>query len=106
MGKEERRMRMDNSPYGNILPAMQKNMFKKHPYKDPNIGYMEDLDAATLQEFKDYFAKYYVPNNAVLVVAGDIDIKETKDMIQDYFGPIKAGEEVTRNYPKEEPITE
>ena len=104
--KEERRMRMDNSPYGNILPAMQKNMFEKHPYKDPNIGYMEDLDAATLQEFKDYFAKYYVPNNAVLVVAGDIDIKETKDMIQDYFGPIKAGEEVTRDYPKEEPITE
>ena len=104
--KEERRMRMDNSPYGNILPAMQKNMFEKHPYKDPNIGYMEDLDAAKLQEFKDYFDKYYVPNNAVLVVAGDIDIKETKGMIKDYFGPIEAGEEVTRNYPKEEPITE
>ncbi|MCL6218812.1 M16 family metallopeptidase [Zunongwangia pacifica] len=104
--KEERRMRMDNSPYGNILTAVQENMFEKHPYKDPNIGYMEDLDAAKLQEFKDYFAKYYVPNNAVLVVAGDIDIKETKDMIQDYFGPIKAGEEVTRDYPKEDPITE
>ncbi|WBL25397.1 M16 family metallopeptidase [Zunongwangia sp. HGR-M22] len=103
--KEERRMRMDNSPYGNILPAVQKNMFKKHPYKDPNIGYMEDLDAATLQEFKDYFDKYYVPNNAVLVVAGDIDIKETKGMIKDYFGPIEAGEEVTRDYPKEDPIT-
>ncbi|WP_417884854.1 M16 family metallopeptidase [Zunongwangia sp.] len=103
--KEERRMRMDNSPYGNILPAMQKNMFEKHPYKDPNIGYMEDLDAATLQEFKNYFKKYYVPNNAVLVVAGDINIKDTKKLVQDYFGPIPSGKDVVRNLPKEEPIT-
>ena len=104
--KEERRMRYDNSPYGNLLYAVQKNMFEKHPYKDPNVGYMEDLDAAKLDEFQAYFEKYYVPNNAVLVVAGDIDVKETKDMIEDYFGPIEAGEEVTRDYPKEEPITE
>ncbi len=104
--KEERRMRYDNSPYGNLLYAVQKNMFEKHPYKDPNVGYMEDLDAAKLDEFQAYFEKYYVPNNAVLVVAGDIDVKETKEMIEDYFAPIEAGAEVTRNYPKEEPITE
>jgi predicted Zn-dependent peptidase len=104
--KEERRMRYDNSPYGNVITAVSENVFKKHPYKDPNVGYMEDLDAATLQEFKDYFKKYYVPNNAVLVVAGDIEIAETKKLIEDYFAPIPQGEKITRDFPKEEPITQ
>ena len=54
---------------------------------------MEDLDAATLEEFIDYKNTYYGPNNAVLVVAGDIDIAKTKTMIQDYFGPIPSGKE-------------
>ena len=104
--KEERRMRYDNTPYGNIINEIFANLFVKHPYKDPNVGYMEDLDAATLDEFKKFFDIYYVPNNATLVVAGDIDIEETKKMIEDYFGPIPAGEEVTRNFPEEAPITE
>ncbi|WP_373058500.1 M16 family metallopeptidase [Zunongwangia sp. H14] len=104
--KEERRMRYDNSPYGNLLQSVSSNLFEKHPYKDPNVGYMEDLDAATLEEFKEYFDKYYVPNNAVLVVAGDIDISKTKKMIQDYFGPIPSGEKINREMPKEEPIRE
>lgn len=104
--KEERRSSYDNRAYGNLLQAMQTNMFEKHPYKDPNIGYMEDLDAATLQEFQDYFKKYYVPNNAVLVVAGDIEIDETKDMIKDYFGPIPKGNTPDKTYPSEDPITE
>lgn len=104
--KEERRMRYDNTPYGNIINEIFANLFEKHPYKDPNVGYMEDLDAATLEEFKQFFDIYYVPNNATLVVAGDIDIEETKEMIKDYFGPIPAGEEVTRDFPEEDPITE
>lgn len=104
--KEERRMRYDNAAYGKLLMAIQENMFEKHPYKDPNIGYMEDLDAATLEEFQAYFEKYYAPNNAVLVVAGDIDISETRKMIQDYFGPIPSGNKIERNFPEEEPITE
>lgn len=104
--KEEKRMRYDNSPYGQLLFSVSEVLFKKHPYKDPNIGYMEDLDAATLEEFKDYFKKYYVPNNAVLVVAGDIDKASTKKMIEDYFGPVPSGPEVVRNYPKEDPITQ
>ncbi len=104
--KEERRMRYDNSPYGNLLQSMSSNLFEKHPYKDPNVGYMEDLDAAKLDEFKAYFDKYYVPNNAVLVVAGDIDIKDTKEMVQEYFGDIPKGEEIKRDFPKESPITE
>lgn len=104
--KEELRLRYENSPYGQVINAVSENLFKKHPYKDPNIGYMKDLDAATLQEFKDYFKKYYVPNNAVLVVAGDIDIDQTKKMVQDYFGPIPKGPAIERNFPTEDPITQ
>jgi len=66
---------------------------------------MKDLDAATLEDVKAYSQKYYLPNNAVLVVAGDIDIPKTKAMIKDYFGPIPKGADVVRNYPKEDPIT-
>ncbi|MCM5661892.1 M16 family metallopeptidase [Galbibacter mesophilus] len=106
--KEEKRQRIDNSPYGGLIygTAIQPYLFKKHPYRWSVIGSMEDLDAATLQEFKEFNHKYYVPNNAVLVVAGDIDIKETEKMIKDYFGPIPKGEPITRNFPKEEPITQ
>ena len=104
--KEEKRLRMDNSPYGQILQVVGENLFKVHPYKDPNIGYMEDLDAATLEEFIAYKEKYYGPNNAVLVVAGDIDIDKTKLMIEQYFGPVPTGQNVVRNFPVEEPITE
>ena len=104
--KEEKRLRYDNSPYGQLLPVLGKNLFKVHPYKDPNIGYMKDLDAANLEDVQAYNKKYYVPNNAVLVVAGDIDIAETKKMVSDYFSGIPRGEDIVRNYPKEEPITE
>jgi predicted Zn-dependent peptidase len=81
-------------------------MFKKHPYKGTTIGKMEHLDAATLEEFQAFNKKYYVPNNATLVVAGDIDIPAVKKMIEDYFGPIPRGEDIVRNFPKEDPITE
>ena len=104
--KEEKRLRYDNSPYGQLLPVLGKNLFDVHPYKDPNIGYMADLDAATLEDVQAYNKKYYVPNNAVLVVAGDIDIAKTKKMVSDYFSEIPRGEEIVRNYPKEKPITE
>jgi len=103
--KEEKRLRYDNAPYGQILPVLGSSLFKVHPYKDPNIGYMKDLDAATLEDVIAYNKKYYVPNNAVLIVAGDIDIAETKKLVSDYFAAIPRGEDIVRNYPKEEPIT-
>lgn len=103
--KEEKRLRIDNAPYGHLLDEVLSNLFKKHPYKDPNIGYMEDLDAATLEEFQQYFKDYYAPGNATLVVAGDIDIDKTKKLIEKYFAPIPKRETVERNFPKEEPIT-
>ena len=104
--KEEKRLRYDNSPYGQFLYAIGKNLFKVHPYKDPNIGYMADLDAASLEDVTAYNKKYYVPNNAVLVVAGDFETKSAKKMISDYFSGIPKGADIVRSYPKEEPITE
>jgi predicted Zn-dependent peptidase len=103
--KEEKRLRVDNSPYGRFLENVKKHMFKKHPYKGTTIGKMAHLDAATLEEFQAFNKKYYVPNNAVLVVAGDIDIPAVKTMIKDYFGPIPRGNDIVRNFPKEDPIT-
>jgi predicted Zn-dependent peptidase len=104
--KEEKRLRVDNAPYGQILAEVKKNLYKNHPYRWATIGSMDHLDAATLEEFRAFNDKYYVPNNATLVVAGDIDIEKTKKMIQDYFGPIPKGAPVKGINIKEEPITE
>lgn len=103
--KEEKRQRYDNSPYGKIFPSVLENVFEKHPYRWSPIGEMEHLDAATLEEFRAFNKKWYIPNNAVLVVAGDIDIAEAKELIKAYFGDIPSGPKVERNYPKETPIT-
>ena len=104
--KEEKRLRVDNQPYSRFLENVKLNMFKKHPYKGTTIGKMEHLDAATLEEFLAFNKKYYVPNNATLVVAGDINMNEAKKMIESYFGSIPKGEEIKRDFPKEDPITE
>ena len=104
--KEEKRLRVDNQPYGKFLENVKKNLFRKHPYRWTTIGEMEHLDAATLDEFLAFNKKFYVPNNAVLVVAGDIDIASTKKMVQDYFGDIPRGADIERNYEKDDPITE
>jgi len=103
--KEEKRLRLDNQPYGNFATEIFKRLFTKHPYNWPVIGSMADLDAARLDEFKAFNKKYYIPNNAVLVVAGDIDIAKTKDWVEAYFSPIPAGAPVTHPNVVEEPIT-
>ena len=102
--KEEKRLRVDNQPYGNLLAEIKKNLFNEHPYRWSTIGSMDHLDAATLDEFKAFNEKFYVPNNAVLIIAGDFETAKTKKMIQDYFGPIPKGAEIERSFPKEEPI--
>jgi len=106
--KEEKRQRIDNAPYGKIIyrTGINKYIFKKHPYGQSVIGSMADLDAAKLEEFIAFNKKFYNPNNATLVVAGDIKIEATKKMISDYFGTIKNNrEKITRTVIKEEPIT-
>jgi predicted Zn-dependent peptidase len=102
--KEEKRLRYDNSPYGNWMSNVRKHIFTDHPYHRIPIGEMEHLDAATLNEFLMFNKKFYNPNNAVLVVAGDIELDQTKKMISDYFSEIPKGEEIVRNYPKDQPI--
>lgn len=104
--KEEKRSRYDNQPYGSIIKVVKENMFKKHPYRWTTIGSMEHLDASTLADFKEFNAKFYVPNNAVLVVAGDFDEKEAKKWIQKYFGTIHKGDNLLKQSFPEEPITE
>jgi zinc protease len=104
--KEEKRLRVDNQPYGNILAEVKKNMFKKHPYRWATIGSMAHLDAAKLEEFQAFNKKFYIPNNAVLVVAGDFEFATAIKWIQQYFGPIKKGADVKKETFIEDPITE
>jgi predicted Zn-dependent peptidase len=103
--KEEKRLRVDNQPYGSFMAEVKKLIFTKHPYRWATIGSMDHLDASTLKEFQDFNKKFYVPNNAVLVVAGDLNKKKTKKMIQDYFGGIPKGKPVSKVNIKETPIT-
>jgi predicted Zn-dependent peptidase len=104
--KEEKRMRMDNQPYGNLLTAILNNLYTNHPYHWPTIGSMEDLNAAKLDEFLDFYKKYYVPNNATLVVAGDLKPEQTKKWIEEYYGSIPKGEVFPKNFTKDAPISQ
>ncbi len=103
--KEEKRQRMDNQPYGNLINDIGAALFPTHPYGNGVIGTMKDLDAAKLDEFKEFFKKFYVPNNAVLTIAGDIDIAKTKSLVEAYFGPIPRGADVVYTKKDEAPIT-
>ena len=103
--KEEKRMRYDNRPYGKWNEEVKSYLYKLHPYSRTSIGKMEHLDAATLNEFMAFNKKYYIPNNATLTVAGDINIAQTKKWIEEYFGPIPKGTEIQRDFPTEFPIT-
>ncbi len=102
--QEERRSRIDNAPYGRWQEQMFKNLFINHPYRWTTIGSMEHLASATLEDFKAFNEKFYVPNNAVLVVAGDIDTDRTKELIKAYFGPIGRGADIERKTYTEEAI--
>jgi zinc protease len=105
--KEERRMRVENQPYGRLNEIVYDQAFKVHPYKHPTIGSMEDLEAASIEDVREFFETYYVPNNATLVIVGDFDTKEATAMVQRYFGRIpKSATPVPRDIPKEPPQTE
>ncbi|MBA4154309.1 pitrilysin family protein [Flavobacterium sp.] len=104
--KEEKRLRVDNQPYGNLIAEVKRNMFTNHPYRWATIGSMDHLDAATLKEFQDFNKKFYIPNNAVLVVAGQFEPAQAKEWIQKYFGVIQKGTPITRTKVEETPITQ
>jgi len=103
--KEEKRYVYDNKPYGNFLSEVKKRLFTKHPYRWSVIGSMEHLDAAKLEEFQAFHKKFYIPNNAVLVVAGDFDQANAKKWISQYFGSIPKGTPIQKKTFTEEPIT-
>ena len=86
--KEERRQRIDNQPYGSFLEQIMMRAFKVHPYKWPVIGSMAHLDAAVEIDYKNFYADFYVPNNAIVSIAGDIDFDNAKMLVSKYFKDI------------------
>lgn len=98
--KNERRQRVDNQPYGTAFEKIGEIMYPKgHPYNWTTIGSLEDLSAASLDDVKAFFRQYYVPNNTTLVIAGDINPKQTKKWVEKYFGTIPTGAAITRPNP-------
>ncbi len=89
--KEEKKQRYDNTPYGQLLSVVFENAFTTHPYRWTPIGKEQYIDQATLPEFMDFYKTFYVPNNATLVIGGDIDIQQTKNFVAKYFGSIPKG---------------
>lgn len=89
--KEEKKQRYDNTPYGQLLAVVFENAYTKHPYRWSPIGKEQYIDQAKLTEFMDFYKTFYVPNNAVLVVGGDITEAQTKAWIDKYFGSIAKG---------------
>ena len=102
--KEERKQSLDNRPYGTLIEKLFADAYKVHPYRWTPIGSAQYIDQAKLDEFIDFYKHYYVPQNATLTIAGDIDIAKTKELVNKYFGEIPKGkEEIVR--PKEvEPV--
>jgi len=94
--KEERRSRYDNQPYGSLMENMAGAVFAGTPYAWTPIGSAQYIDEATIDEFRDFYKKWYVPNNAILAIAGDIDLVKTKQLVEQYFGEIPRGEDPQR----------
>jgi len=100
--KEERRLRVDNQPYGRLNEILFDRAFTTHPYRHPTIGSMKDLEAASLQDVRDFHDTYYVPENAVVTVVGDFDSAQAMQLVRQYFGRVpKASRPVPRDIPKE-----
>jgi zinc protease len=98
--KNERRQRVDNQPYGSAFERIGEIMYPEgHPYHWSIIGSMEDISAASMDDIKSFFRTYYVPNNAVLTIAGDFDEKQTRMWIEKYFGSIARGADIKRPAP-------
>lgn len=92
--KEEKRQRIDNQPYATFFTELFKRLFPSHPYSWQPIGSMEHLDAAQEEDYIDFYQTFYVPSNATLSIAGDIDIEQTKKWIEKYFGSIPKGQAI------------
>ncbi|HLV91967.1 MAG TPA: pitrilysin family protein [Aequorivita sp.] len=102
--KNEKRQRVDNAPYGHNFYVIHKNLYPEgHPYSWEVIGSLEDLQNATLQDVKDFYNRWYVPNNVTLTIAGDIDVDQAKKWVDKYFGEIERGEGIPKM--EKQPVT-
>jgi zinc protease len=100
--KEERRLRVDNQPYGRLNEILFDKSFTTHSYKHPTIGSMKDLESASLDDVRDFHNTYYVPENAVVTLVGDFDPAQATQLVTQYFGRVpKAAKPVPRDIPKE-----
>ncbi|HVR60813.1 MAG TPA: pitrilysin family protein [Polyangia bacterium] len=98
--KNERRQRVENRPMGLVTKVTLEALYPpSHPYFHEVIGSMEDLSAASVDDVKAFFRRYYTPNDATLVIAGDIDRAKTKELVDKYFGPIPSGDPIVREVP-------
>ena len=105
--QNEKRQRVDNNPYGHTNWVLDKNIYPEgHPYNWQVIGELVDLQNATIDDVKEFYAKYYGPNNATLVLAGDFEKEEAKAMIEKYFGEIKKGQDVPKLKPQRVTLAE
>ena len=104
--KEERRMRVDNQPFGRLSEIIYDQAFTTHPYKHTTIGSMADLEAASVGDVLDFYKTYYVPENATLTLVGDFDPAQAKELVTEFLGRVpKAEKPVPRDIPKEPPQT-
>ncbi len=102
--QNEKRQRVDNNPYGHTNWVLDKNIYPEgHPYNWQVIGELVDLQSATVEDVREFYDKYYGPNNATLVLAGDFDTEEAKALIEKYFGEIKRRQDVPKLEPQ--PVT-
>jgi zinc protease len=99
--KEERRMRFENQPYGELQEIIDDHAFSTHPYKHPTIGSMVDLDAASIEDVRTFHDTYYVPNNATIALVGDFETAQARDLVTRYLGPVPKGKPVPRDIPAE-----
>jgi zinc protease len=100
--KEERRMRIENQPYGRLSEIIYDHAFTTHPYKHPTIGSMADLEAATVEDVREFHRRFYVPENATLTIVGDFDTVQATQFVTQYFGRVpKAARPVPRDIPQE-----
>ena len=104
--KEERRMKVENQPYGRLSELIYDQAFTVHPYKHPIIGSMEDLEAASIEDVRAFFRTYYVPTNATLTIVGDFEPDQALRMVEQYFGRIPRPQNaVPRDIAVEPPMT-
>ena len=101
--KEEKKQSYDNRPYGQLINVIYQNAYTTYPYRWTPIGKEQYIDQATLAEFMNFYKTFYVPENAVLVISGDINVDQTKDLITKYYGDIPKGNHPSPRPNKPEP---